>query len=156
MNDNDFRKLKGLVVAFHDALERHDFSDSRLNLRKFPVECCHYACNLLTIFLFDQGYTNIQKFSGGRPDDSSESHLWLTVNGVIVDITAYQFDETIEKAIVARDSSWHSVLHGEPSDSGLPGEPLNKYVERAKSHFSGLDAVLSKTALCILAERPQP
>ena len=46
-------KLRTLVVGFHGALVAHDFSDTGLNLRNFPVECCHHACKLLTVFLFE-------------------------------------------------------------------------------------------------------
>ena len=49
MNDEDFLKLRRLVVSYHHALERHDFSDDGGNLKNFPVEFCHHACQWLVL-----------------------------------------------------------------------------------------------------------
>ena len=147
MNNNRLESLRSLAEGFHKALDAHDFGQTGLNLRNFPVECCHHACKLLTVFLFGQGFTDIEKRTGSRPDDPKGQHLWLVVEGAIVDITAYQFDEALDETIVTNDSAWHTPLDGKPSQFGLEGEPLDEYVKRAKSHYDGLCDVLEVEAL---------
>lgn len=114
MTQIDAQRLRTLATAFHDAIKQIDFSQTGLNLKYFPSECCHHACNLLGIFLHDNGVTGITTMSGYRPDDPAEKHLWLEVNGVVIDITASQFDGVDEKVIVTPSPDWHSALDGKP------------------------------------------
>ena len=51
MKTIDVKRLRSLATSFHDAMERTDFSDTGLNLKNFPRECCHHASKLLGIFL---------------------------------------------------------------------------------------------------------
>jgi len=76
----------------------------------------------------------------------------LIVEGLVVDITAYQFDDGLDEAIVATDSAWHTPLNGKPSQFGLDGEPLDKYVKRAKPHYCGLCEDLELEALRIISQ----
>jgi hypothetical protein len=152
VSNDSMSKLRKLVEGFQAALVAHDFSDTGLNLRNFPVECCHHACKLLTVFLFEQGFTDIEKRAGSRPDDPTGQHLWLIVEGAIVDITAYQFDERLDEKIVTMDSAWHTPLEGKPSHFGLKGESLGEYVIRAKSHYKGLCEQLELEALRIISQ----
>lgn len=55
VNDAQLSRLKSLATSFHAVMAGHDFSDSGLNLQCFPSECCHQACKLLSMFLFDHG-----------------------------------------------------------------------------------------------------
>ncbi len=151
VNDDCLSRLRSLVVGFHGALVAHDFGDTGLNLRNFPVECCHHACKLLTVFLFGQGFTDIEKRVGSRPDDPAGEHLWLIVEGAVVDITAYQFDDNLDQTIVAEDSPWHTPLEGKTSQFGLVDESLADYVGRAQSHYEGLCEQLEGEALRIIS-----
>ena len=81
-------KLKRLVVGFHAAMDPREFSETGLNLQCFPIECCHHACRLLTVFLFEQSFTDIQKCVGSRPDHSTGDHLWLVVEGASVGVSS--------------------------------------------------------------------
>jgi hypothetical protein len=54
--------------------------------------------------------------SGQRGD---HSHAWLRADGVIVDITADQFDDMPESIIVAPRSPWHGTF--EQRDMGEAG-----------------------------------
>lgn len=42
-----------------------------------------------------------------------QSHAWLEYDGLIIDITADQFDEVSEPIIVTSDRSWHSQFKGQ-------------------------------------------
>jgi len=147
MNDDRLTRLKCLTTSFHGAMNGHDFSDSRLNLQNFPIDCCHHACRLLTMFLFDHGFTDIEKCVGSGPDASAGEHLWIIVEGLIVDITAYQFDETLDEVIVAIDSSWHTPLRGRKRQFGMQREPLGEFVERMKYQYAAFYEQLKQEAL---------
>lgn len=152
MNDGRLSRLRSLAVGFHGALDAHDFSGEESNLKDFPMECCHHACTLLTVFLCEQGFTDIQKRVGSRPDRPNGEHLWLVVDGAVVDITAYQFDDALDKAIVTKDSAWHTQRAGKPSQIGSEGEPLEEYVKRVKPFYDGLCEELGAKALRIISQ----
>ncbi len=136
MDETDFRKLETLAVAFHGAIEQTDLSYTGVNLKDFPSECCHHACTLLGIFLFEHGVENLQKIVGDCPDDANGQHLWIEVDGVIVDITAYQFAGILERVIVKRISKWHSALNGCPSRFASGKETVAEYFSRRKDHYN--------------------
>lgn len=68
----------------------------------FPTDRCNLACRILGLHLFELGAADISELVGG-PD--GERHCWLVVGGIIVDITADQFDQP--SVVVAADSAWH-------------------------------------------------
>lgn len=138
MSISDLQRLESVVTRFHRAIQQFDFSGSGLNLGDFPYESCHYASRLLGIFLFELGYENIVKMRGDRPDDSEPGacHLWLNVDGITVDITAYQFPGVQQEVIVEPFSEWHSNLNGRPIPFGDYGESLQDSVLRIKSRFN--------------------
>ncbi|QDV56271.1 hypothetical protein Mal33_22530 [Rosistilla oblonga] len=152
VNVDRLARLKILATSLHEAMSRYDFSDSGLNLQHFPSECCHQACKLLTMFLFDHGFTEIEKCVGSRPDDPTGEHLWIIVEGFIVDITAYQFDDTLERAIVASDSSWHTQFHGRKKQFGKEQEPLGQFVSRMKIQYASFYEELKQEASRIATE----
>jgi hypothetical protein len=39
---------------------------------------------------------------------NDHSHVWIEQNGLIVDVTADQFDDVDDPVIVTRDGAWHS------------------------------------------------
>lgn len=151
-------ELRSNAIAFHDAIKMTDFSFTGLNLQHFPKECCHYGCTHLGAFLFEQGFKQIQKMKGERPDKerASDCHLWLEVSGVTVDITAYQFEDIEEKVIVTSQSPWHSEKKGTPVPFNNNDEPLDKFFRRISNEMNerheGLYDHLSQLALFFLSD----
>jgi hypothetical protein len=82
-------------------------SDGRSSLIKFPVKCCDHGMRLLALYLTDLGYEGLSKAKGSRPGHLY--HVWLVQNGIILDITADQFDEGLDPVIVTRRSPWHDA-----------------------------------------------
>lgn len=81
----------------------------------FPKGACGDASLLLGAFFADNGLPEFQYVCGerGAQDDGTwTSHAWLESEGLVVDITADQFEDAQEKVIVAYDSSWHSQFNG--------------------------------------------
>jgi hypothetical protein len=144
----------------HDALKSTDFSQTGLNLHGFPVECCHYGCCLLGAYLYRHGFTGIRKFSGSRSDLQHGEHLWLEVDGAVVDITAYQFADVSDEVIVTEHSAWHASRNGRPATFGMDGEPVGEYFDRIRSQFNDrfdglLDRLESKADTLLAESCPQ-
>ena len=79
----------------------------RSGLRSFPRGACGDASRLLGIYLESLGlgkWTYVQGQAGGQ---RFATHAWVEQDGLIVDITADQFDDVAEPVIVTRDRSWH-------------------------------------------------
>ncbi|WP_368578729.1 hypothetical protein [Acinetobacter pittii] len=87
---------------------KDDFHLEVLSL--FPKACCEYSSMLLARFLIEEkGYdfTDVLMIKGQSIVDVGELHLWLNVSGVIVDITAEQFEMAENPIIIDAPSSWH-------------------------------------------------
>lgn len=66
------------------------------------------ASMLLGEYLRNASLGDFQTRTGRRDvGDYSQSHAWLEQDGLLVDITADQFDEIDEPVIVTTDSPWH-------------------------------------------------
>lgn len=74
--------------------------------RDFPHGSCGDASILLGEYLSGLGYGDWNYIPGTRIRDDF-SHAWIEQNGVIVDITADQFDDVNEPVIVTRSRDWH-------------------------------------------------
>jgi hypothetical protein len=98
------------------------------------------------MFLFDHGFTDIEKCVSSRPDDPKGEHLWLIVQGIIVDITACQFDQKLDRVIVEIESSWHASLSGRKRQFGKEREPLGEFVGRMKCQYAAFYEQLKQEA----------
>lgn len=90
--------LEELVRNFRNAIERaQDNSEPGEFFRKFPTGQCGNTSDLLAQYLIDNKIRNIEFVSGtyysDNPEDpdNKQSHAWLLVNGLIIDITCDQF-----------------------------------------------------------------
>lgn len=89
-------------------IEKDDFYVELLSL--FPKACCEYSSMLLARFLIEEkGYdfTDVLMIKGQSIVDVGELHLWLNVSGVIVDITAGQFEMAENPIIIDAYGLWH-------------------------------------------------
>lgn len=80
---------------------------------------CGDVAPLLGAFLHDQGAGTFSSVFGMRGEGNNRrSHAWLEGEGLIVDITADQFDEVTERVIVAEHSDWHATFDTEVMHEG--------------------------------------
>lgn len=91
-------ELDELVIGFRRAIERaKDNGEQGEFFRKFPTGQCGHSSDMLTQYLIDNGVKNVDYVCGtyysDNPDDpdNCQSHAWLVVNELVVDITADQF-----------------------------------------------------------------
>src|SRR5215467_5971474 len=111
----DLATLRELASAFRSAIERTDRKELPITFEHFPLGSCGDTTDLLAEFLKDCGCGAFRRVCGMR----GHSHAWLVADGVIVDITADQFDDMSERVIVAARSQWHETF--EQEDEGEAG-----------------------------------
>ena len=120
------------ATAFREALvacPKDKFSAfQRKHLANLPTEACDLASLLLAYFLRDRGFQKIERVFGYLND---KSHVWLEVDGFIVDITPSQF-AGIDDPIIVTDSashSWHSCFCVEGPGDAYPLEVVRTEYE---------------------------
>lgn len=61
----------------------------------YPSNCCEFISLLLAKYLIEcKNYQNIKMLRGENKYKTLIRHVWLKVNNIDVDITAYQFSST--------------------------------------------------------------
>jgi hypothetical protein len=109
----------------------------RKKLERFPAECCDFASMLLAHFLRDQGLRGIERVFGNH---DNETHVWLEVDGFIVDITPSQFRSVDEPVIVVESTkpAWHSKFDVQSRQPACPREAVKEEVEQAYAAIKNL------------------
>jgi hypothetical protein len=97
--------IRELAKEVRDALVRTRL-EQIISLQDFPAGSCGDASLLLGEYLFEHGQGEWTYVSRGRRS-GSQSHAWIEKNGLIVDITADQFDDVDDEVIVTEDPTWH-------------------------------------------------
>ena len=100
----DISYLRELSLQFRNAIIKHGIKKLPISFHEFPRGSCGDASLLLGKYLDEMGLGQFDYVCGelGR-----QSHAWLEKDGVIVDITADQFDDVTAEVIVADNSSFH-------------------------------------------------
>ena len=111
--------VRGLVQDFRRALEgipREIFcSATSIGVAEFPNGCCDDASLLLAAYLTDHGFAGALRVHGEYGGEKSElsSHVWLELDGWIIDITADQvpFERYgLPGFIVEKQSEFHATF----------------------------------------------
>lgn len=111
VHKNTTAQLHRIATAFRAGLEQAPWP---YFLNNFPHGCCGPAADLLGLYLIETNNGTAQyifsedqaRQKAGRPTGYM-SHAWLVLDGLIIDITADQFDDVDETVIVQRTSAWH-------------------------------------------------
>jgi hypothetical protein len=96
--------LRELARRFRAALENCDQTKLPVGLQAFPSGACADASLLLAKYLQEKGEGKAEYVSG---NDGNQTHAWLELDGIIIDITADQFNRSIDPVIVSTNSTWH-------------------------------------------------
>lgn len=99
------RELGVVVAEFRSALKElvemgHWFGVSIT--KEFPHASCDDSSLLLAAYLADQGYPGALRIHGrsGGINRELNSHVWLDLNGMLIDITGSQFEGYEQPEIV--------------------------------------------------------
>jgi len=120
MNNKAIDRLHNQMIHLRKAIEKAK-TEGRNDIPKviqWPRNCCAAAYPLL--YLQELGYENIVKHVADTSnlDENRPDHLWLEIDGVIIDLTADQFDKSLPGVIVASKSDWHASLTEKPASAG--------------------------------------
>lgn len=99
------KKIEEIVSKFRLAIEHSNKDKLIISLHKFPKGSCLDATLLLGTYLRSLGLGEFLYESGWR---ENHSHAWLEKDGLIIDITADQFEDQNIRTIVTYNSAWHS------------------------------------------------
>jgi|CEGC01.1.fsa_nt_gi hypothetical protein len=116
---------------FRAAVE-DNFSSLGLASESFPRGNCGEMSWMLGAYLHDQGLGAFEYICGERGlaiEGTWSSHAWLCSDGIIVDITADQFDDVDDPVIVTEASKWHEQFSTE-SYGTVSRESLKDSLER--------------------------
>lgn len=95
--------------AFRQAFEQVDLSDAPGSLPHFPNGCCSWATWMVGHYLKYECNLSPIEIQGNRDGAAGvEPHAWLSVDGVIVDITCDQFNDCAHVILGVGASHWHS------------------------------------------------
>ncbi|MER5642660.1 hypothetical protein ABT095_37705 [Kitasatospora sp. NPDC002227] len=112
-------------------------ASSLVGLQDFPTGACLDSSLLLTEYLKDHGLRGWKCLAGERPYKPAlpESHAWLERDGLIVDITSDQFEDSPGPAVwVTRDRTWHAQFR----DRYAPGLLLRPEDDERLDAYTGL------------------
>lgn len=106
INRDEVRKFAG---RFREAIDRTDRTQLSISFNAFPRGACGDTSLLLGAALKDHGLGSFRYVCGSKSQDSQfESHAWLDASGLIVDITADQF-EGLPSVFVGEDEGWYKT-----------------------------------------------
>ena len=103
------KDLTKIAKAFREAFETIGRSYGFGFFPSFPEGCCTWASIFVGNFLIEEyGLCPLRTHSDSL--HSGISHEWVLLEGIIIDITADQFDDSAGSVIVKKESAWHKKL----------------------------------------------
>ncbi|POA52090.1 MULTISPECIES: hypothetical protein [unclassified Pseudomonas] len=142
------RELAVVVAEFRSALkglvdDGHWFGVSIT--KEFPHASCDDSSLLLAAYLSDQGYPGALRVhgqSGGKKRELN-SHVWLDLNGTLIDITGSQFEDYAQPEILIADNDPFLASFKPEGRSRIAD--FRKTAHLPKSHFyQAYDAICAR------------
>ena len=100
------KRLQGIrneVERFHNATLA-SFEQLGIQFENYPAGSCGAASELLAEYLHSKGFGIFSYVSVGN---NGSSHAWLEQDGLIIDITAGQFEGSSEAFRVTKETGWY-------------------------------------------------
>lgn len=141
----DPEEIYRLAFRLRTAIESVPADSLPITFSSFPRGACGDSSLILGAYLADNGFPGFVCVTGERMSQNVgkwSSHAWLEADGLVVDITADQFQDAPSKVIVASPSPWHhlfSVERRQSADfrswSGVGTFHLHTLYSRLKEHL---------------------
>jgi hypothetical protein len=125
-------QLRRIASAVREILEHHAGETTDIMFRDFPRGTCGPTSELLGRYLTEAAGLDAQYIAANRSD--GWSHAWVTVDGIIIDITADQFGQ--EPIIVAANSDWHGQWEADE-----PRPPICSHAQWPDYPFAAWSAI---------------
>lgn len=115
----DKNEIYNIAISFRMAIikaKQNKEFNNKDRMFNFPRGCCDDSCDLLAYYLHDRYQIHAKQVNGVYRDNdfyNTTNHAWLTVNDIIIDITADQFPSLIEYVngiYVGSDSEFYRQL----------------------------------------------
>lgn len=97
-------RLRGIASKFRESILAVNPADRPSSLENFPLGSCGDSTDLLASHLEETGFGASDYVLGMK---KGASHAWLQIEGLIVDITADQFEDGPGQVVVVPQSDWH-------------------------------------------------
>ncbi|MEJ2762961.1 hypothetical protein VV869_03165 [Photobacterium sp. MCCC 1A19761] len=118
-------ELRALVLDFRrimECLNPSNFDGTSLSASQFPSACCDDSSQILAAYLTDNGFSGATLIRGeyGGNHKELQSHVWLNLGGLKIDITADQFNTRgydNPSVIIARENEFLETF--ETTDDGI-------------------------------------
>ena len=104
LKNTDILYLKELCSQFRNAIITYGIKKLPISFHEFPSGSCGDASLLLGKYLEEMGLGQFNYVCGQL---RRQSHAWLEKDGIIVDITADQFDGVTHEVIVTDNNDFH-------------------------------------------------
>jgi hypothetical protein len=102
------KSIQEIAQSFREAFLAVDLSDAPGSLKTFPGGCCNWASWMLGHYLkFECGLESVEIQAQRPGSDGTSGHVWIEVDGLIIDITSDQFDDCPEPIYGIEISEWH-------------------------------------------------
>jgi len=113
---------------FRAAIESCEPKQLPITLRDFPKGSCGDASLLLAEYLKSKGIGPLTYVCGQIVTDHQrgdiQTHAWLEMDDIIIDITPDQFDGVTQQIMVTKDHSWHEQFE----ITRREGADLNRWI----------------------------
>lgn len=104
MSNAQIIKIKELATELRSAIKTCEDRFKPFWFKDFPSGTCLDSCLLLIRWFAENKLNSFTIVKGSR---NGSSHAWLEKEGIIIDITANQFEDNYSEVMVTRDKSWH-------------------------------------------------
>lgn len=114
MESAKLQAINHAVTGFRRALETYVGEDPHQFLARLPAGACKAVSLLLARYLHDMGFGSPYLVANGdrAPEGETwETHAWLQLDGLLIDITADQFGQP--PVMITDRSSFHECFRGQ-------------------------------------------
>lgn len=99
--------IRDTAIALVKFIEKTDVRNRPICLKEFPSGACGDYSLILHTYLFRLGVPSLYVRASDLDEQSNLTHCWVEVDGVIVDATIIQFDQSAPAVFIGQDSPWH-------------------------------------------------
>lgn len=164
MLDPRLQGISDIATALRYAILSTPRPKRPIGLLEFPLGSCGDTVLLLGTLLSEAGFGEFSYVSVGREDIEKkawQTHAWIEQDSLIIDITADQFPEKMNDAvIVTKESPWHAGFSNRRRHvanlDAVEGPTMPKLREYYKSIKQNVELLLRQGRLGNINAKRQP